>query len=110
MVIGFGGDDLPDLAVVHGLHGLLVKLVGAGLEIHQEAELLGGGLFAALGDGLAAGHVHGNRLGEIDMFAGINRGGGLLGMEIGRALDDDGVELLFQHAWADRPNGISTAR
>ena len=107
LVVGFGGDDLADLAVVDGFDGVLVELVGAGLEIHQEAELVRGGLFAALGDGLAAGDVHGNGLGEIDVLAGINRGGGLLGMEIGRALDDDGVELLFQELAVARKAGVA---
>ena len=96
LVIGLGGDDLADLAVVHGLDGLLVELVGAGLEIHEEAELLRGGLLAALGDGEAAGHVHRDGLGQIDMLAGVDGRGGLLGMEVGRAFDDHGVELLLQ--------------
>ena len=81
---------------MHGLHRVLIELVGARLEIHLEAELFRGGLLAALGNGLAAGHIDGNGLGEIDMLAGLDRGGGLFGMEIRRALDDDRVELLLQ--------------
>ena len=96
LVIGLDGDDLADLAVMHGLDGFLVELVGAGLEIHQEAELLRGGLLAALADGEAAGHIHGNRLGHIDVLAGVHRGGGLLGMEVRRAFDDHRVELLLE--------------
>ena len=76
---------MPDLAVVHGLDGVLIELVGARLEIHQEAELLRGGLLAALGDGQAAGHIHGDRLGQIDMLARLDAGRGLLGMEVRRA-------------------------
>ena len=107
LVIGFDRHDLADLAVVHGLHRLLVELVGARLEIHQEAELLRGGLLAALGDGLAAGHIHGNRLGQIDMLARLDSGGGLFGMEVGRALDHHGVELLLQQLAITGKPGIA---
>ena len=96
LVIGLDGDELPELAVMHSLHRVLVELVGARLEIHLETELLRGGLLAALGDGLAAGDIDRNRLGEIDMLARVDSGGGLFGMEVRGALNDYRVELLLQ--------------
>jgi len=89
-----GIDDPADLAGVDAFHDLLVGRMGPGLEIREERQLLRGRLLAAVGDRLAAGNVHGDRFGEIDMLAGGDRGGGLLGMEVGRALDHHGVQLL----------------
>ena len=66
------------------------------MEIDQETKLLRGGLLAALGDGQAAGHIHGDRLGQVNVLAGVHGGGGLLRMEIGRAFDHHRVELLLQ--------------
>ena len=86
-------------------------LVGAGLEIDLEAKLLRGRLLAALGDGLAAGHVHGYGFGQIDVLAGLDGGGRLLRMKIRRAFDDDRVELLLQQpAIAGEPGEAAGGR
>ena len=50
----------------------------------------------ALADGQAAGHVDGDGLGDVDVLAGLDGGRRLLGMEVGRGLDDHGVELALQ--------------
>ena len=61
-----------------------------------------GRLLAALLDGLAAGNIDGDRLGQIDM---LTRGHGrlsLLGMEIGRRLDHDRIQVLFQQSFGSQ--------
>ncbi len=47
---------------------------------------------AGCDDGITAGDVHGHGLGQVDVGAGVDRGRGLRRMEIGRRLDDDGVD------------------
>lgn len=96
LVIGLNRDDLAQFALMHALGRILVQLVSARLEIDQEAELFRGSLFAALFHREAARHIDGNRFGHINVFAGLDGGGGVLGMEIGRRFDDDRVQFLFE--------------
>ncbi len=65
VVDGLAEGELAECTFAHPLQGLHVERVGAGLEIDEEAELLGGGLFAAVSDAVAAGHIDGDGLGDI---------------------------------------------
>ena len=87
-------------ACVDALEGLDIKLVGAGLKIDEETELLRGGFFAGIADAQAAGRIDGYRLSDIDVLAGIHGSGGLLGMEIGRGLNRNGIDLFDELAIA----------
>ena len=80
----------------HAADRLLVGLVGPGLEIDQEAELLLRRFLAAVGDRLAPGHIDGERFGDVNMLAGVHRGRCLLGMKVRRRFDRHGVQLLLQ--------------
>ena len=83
---------------MHDAHRFLIGRMGAGLEIHQKDQFLLRGFAPALGHGLAAGHVHRNGLGAINVLAGLNRRGGLFRVEIRRRHNRHRVELLFQQA------------
>ena len=63
---------------MHAADRLLVELAGSGLEIDQHDAILLGPFAARLGHRLAAGHVDGDRLGAVDVAAGIDAGHRLL--------------------------------
>ena len=98
LVGGFAGNNPANSARMHDAHRLLIGRVGAGLEIHQKDQFLLRGFAPALGHGLAAGHVHRNGLGAIDVLAGLDGRGGVFRVEIRRRLNHHRVELLFQKA------------
>ena len=98
-----------DRTLVDPPQRLVVEVVGPGLEVDQVDELPGRGLPARLGDGHAAGHVHGHRLGEVDVLAGLDRGRGLLGMEVGRALDHHRVERRVEQPLVARERRVPAA-
>ena len=72
------------------------ELVGSSLEIDQEAQFLFRGFPSAGPDGLATRDVHGDGFGDIDVLAGGDTRGGMLGMKIRRRFDDHGVQFLLQ--------------
>jgi hypothetical protein len=89
---GLDESDTADIAAVSALRRFLENGLRASLEIDEEADLavrLFGGRF----DRVAAWDVHRDRLREVNMLAGIDGRGGMLGMIVGRRLDDDGVDL-----------------
>ena len=59
---------------------------------------------------LAARHIHGDRFGEIDVFAGRHGRGRLLRMEVGRRYDRYGVERLLQQPAISRQAGETLLR
>ena len=91
VVNGLAGDHVADVAGMHAANRLPVELAGSGLEINEHDAAFFRSFAARVGDRLATGHVHGDRLGTVDMAAGIDPGQGLPRMEVGRAFDDDGV-------------------
>ena len=86
----------PDRAGVDQFHNLLISRCGARLKIYEESEFAVGRLAPALGDASAARHVHGNGLGQKNVLARLDSGGGLLRVKVGRAFNRHGVERLFQ--------------
>lgn len=90
--MGFDHDEGADIAIAEHAEGLAVVGAGAGLEIDEEDEVVGGGLFVGVGDREAAGGVDGDGFGEEDVFACCNRVIGLARVEVGWGFDDDGVD------------------
>ena len=77
---------------MNALSRLLENRAGTRLEIDQETDLalrLAGGLK----NRAATGHVHGHRLGQIDVLASFNGSERVLGMIVGRSLYDHAVKL-----------------
>ena len=102
LVFRINGDQLANAAVVDAGNDFLVGRHGAGLKINLERQLLLGGLPPALANRLAAGNIHGDGLGQINVFARLNGRRGLLGVKIGRALDGHGVHFLLQQPLVTR--------
>lgn len=96
MVAGLAEGKLADGAAVDPLQSLDEELVGLSLEIDQEAQFLFRGFPSAGPDGLATRDVHGDGFGDIDVLAGGDTRGGMLGMKIRRRFDDHGVQFLLQ--------------
>ena len=107
---GLGHDERPHRALVNLPDRLAKMLIGAGLEIHQEHLLLRRGALARRGNRLAAGRIHRDRLGQIDMLARVHGGGGVYRVEIGRRLDDHRVELAFQQPLVARQPRVTARR
>src|SRR4030042_6147312 len=63
-------------AVASKFNRFKVKLGGTGLKIHKKTQFFSGSFPAAVTDTVAAGHIHSNRLGNIDVAAGIPGHGG----------------------------------
>ena len=110
LILGIDGHQLAELALMDAGENLLVGRHGAGLEINKEHLLLPGRRPSAFGNGHAAGHVHRDRLGAIDVFPRGYRGRRLLRMEIRRADDGHRVELLLQQALVGGKPGEAVAR
>ena len=102
LVAGFAGNNLANPARMNDAHRLLVGRMGARLEIDQKDQVLLRGFASALGHRVAAGHVHRNGLGAIDMFAGLDRRGGVDRVEIRRRINHHRVEFLFEQGAGKR--------
>ena len=94
VVVRLKGDQFSEFPLVHPPDRILIQLIGTGLEIDLKAQLCAGGEPAAFLHRKTTGNIHGDRLGEIDMFPGLNCSCGLLGVKVGRCLDNHGVQLL----------------
>ena len=94
---GLAGDHGADVAGMHAAHRFLIELAGSGLEIDQHHALLLGPLAARLGHRLAAGHVDGDRLGGVDVAAGIDAGHAPAPDGSKAGYDDDGIRPGVQH-------------
>src|SRR5207247_2061592 len=99
-------DDAADVAGTRALDGLPVERIGPGLEVDQEAPPHLRGLAPALLYQAAAGHVYRDRLGEVHVLSRLHRVFGLPGMEVGRALDHDRVDVALQHATIAQETGV----
>ncbi len=107
MIRRFTKGEFADRSFVHAANRLDVELVGTGLEIDQEAQPVAGGFLAAFFHGLAAGHIHGDGLGEIHVFSRCHAGRRMLRVEVRRRFHDDGIQLLLQHALVARQSGVT---
>jgi hypothetical protein len=95
--------------LMHAPQRLHVERVHPRLEIDQEAAfLLPGGLAAVL-NAQAPRDVDRNGLGEIDVLAGVDAGGRLLGVEVGRGNDRHGIHLVQKLQIAFEP-GVAIGR
>ena len=90
------GNHRSDVAGMDAADRLAIELVGPRLKVNEHHPLVLRGFLAGRGDGQAAGHVNGDRLGAIDVAAGAHARGRLLGMKIRRRNDGDGVRLGVQ--------------
>ena len=89
---GHGADDLADVSPVNAAEGFDVGVVGPRLEIDQVDQPLGRCLLARLGNGHATGDVYRHGFGQVDMLARVDRGRGLLRVEVRRRLDHHRVD------------------
>ena len=95
VIDGFAEGERPDGAAVHTSHGFDEQLVGPGLKIHEKAPPAGRGSSRTLFDRRAAWHIHGDRLGEVDVLARRYGVGRLRRVEYG-GVDSHRVQLLLE--------------
>ena len=93
-----GGDvaEPAQRAIAHAPPHLEHRGVARQLIVDEETELFLRRQAARLADEQGAGHVHRDRLGHVDMLAGVHRGAGLLGVEIRDVLDHHGLDAAVE--------------
>ncbi|OPZ09998.1 MAG: hypothetical protein BWZ10_02502 [candidate division BRC1 bacterium ADurb.BinA364] len=93
MVARLAEGDRSQRALAHAARGFDVEGIGARLKIDQERQPFSPCALRGLAHGENARRIDRDRLGQIDMLAGIDRGASLFGMEIRRRFDRHGVQI-----------------
>ena len=91
-----------DVAAMHARGRFAKERVAARLEVHEHVARRPCGFDGTL-DREAAGHVDRDRLGQVEVLAGLQHGNRLLGMEVRRAFDGHGIELADRRDACSRP-------